>query len=149
MAVANTMRLLKLHIGVQRMMANGRKLQEGHGKALLMLDDRPAQLDMAKRCATNGWSVRQLERQVNIQLRKRIKPLPDSPDVDIRKFEEIISEKLGRPIRFQHGANGAGVVQIQYFHMEDLNNALSLLGEDLNSLEEQHQTAQDDYEKAE
>lgn len=148
-AVANSMRLLKLHIAVQRMLANNHKLQEGHGKALLMLDDRAAQLDLAKRCANNGWSVRQLERQVNQHLKKHIKPLPDSDDVDIRKFEEIISEKLGRPIRFNHSANGSGVLQIQYFHLEDLNNALSLLGEDLSSLEELYQTENTSYSDSE
>ena len=62
-AVANTLRLLGLPKDVQDMVDSGR-LSEGHAKVLAGITDNSVLIVTAEECAANGWSVRQLEREV-------------------------------------------------------------------------------------
>lgn len=62
-AVANKLRLLQLPGEVRLFLAEGR-LTEGHCRALLGLENREVMVEMAKRAATTGASVRQLEEWV-------------------------------------------------------------------------------------
>lgn len=59
-AVTNTLRLLQLPPGIQNLLADG-KLSAGHARALLGTDDRAFQEQLARRAATDGWSVRAVE----------------------------------------------------------------------------------------
>lgn len=58
--VANTLRLLKLPVPVQRRVAAG-VLSAGHARALLSLDDTDAMERLAERVVAEGLSVRALE----------------------------------------------------------------------------------------
>lgn len=59
-AVTNTLRLLQLPPGIQNLLADG-KLSAGHARALLGTDDRAFQDQVARRAASEGWSVRAVE----------------------------------------------------------------------------------------
>jgi ParB family chromosome partitioning protein len=59
-AVTNTLRLMSLPAGIQALLADGR-LTAGHARALLGTPDRAFQEQLARRAATEGWSVRALE----------------------------------------------------------------------------------------
>lgn len=58
--ISNSLRLLELPVGIQRLMIEGR-LSAGHGKALLGLAGNPFQERLAKRAAQEDMSVRALE----------------------------------------------------------------------------------------
>jgi len=62
-AVTNTMRLMSLPAGIQSLLADGR-LSAGHAKALLGTPDRAYQEQLARRAASENWSVRMLEEAV-------------------------------------------------------------------------------------
>lgn len=59
-AITNTLRLLGLPPGVQRLLADG-KLSAGHARALLATPDRTLQEELARQAADEGWTVRAIE----------------------------------------------------------------------------------------
>ena len=59
-AITNTLRLLGLPPGVQRLLADG-KLSAGHARALLATPDRTLQEELARQAADEGWTVRAVE----------------------------------------------------------------------------------------
>lgn len=61
--ITNSLRLLDLPTGIQRMLVDG-KLSAGHGRALLRLSDNPFQERMARRSAEEKLSVRETEEEV-------------------------------------------------------------------------------------
>jgi|GEM_PF-1190244 len=63
-AISHLIRLLELPDKAQEHIETG-VLSEGHGRVLLRLKDYEAQKLLAVRCADAGWSVRELERQVD------------------------------------------------------------------------------------
>src|SRR5688500_2521085 len=60
--VANTLRILQLPASVRRMLADG-QLSAGHARALLSLGNEREITDLAREVATNGLSVREVERR--------------------------------------------------------------------------------------
>lgn len=60
--ISNLVRLLDLPDGALELIAAG-KLSEGHGRALLMAPDQTKRLNLARRAAKEGWSVRETERR--------------------------------------------------------------------------------------
>jgi ParB family chromosome partitioning protein len=61
--IANTLRLLKLPLGIQKRVASG-VLSEGHARALLGVKDLEYQESLATRIVQEGLSVRSVEEQV-------------------------------------------------------------------------------------
>lgn len=62
-AIANKVRLLDLPSDIQGLISAG-SLSEGHGRALLGVGDRGAQMRLAHRAAERGLSVREVEQEV-------------------------------------------------------------------------------------
>ena len=62
-AITNTIRLLGLPPAVQHLLADG-KLSAGHARALLGTPDRAKQEKLARAAASEGWSVRDVERAI-------------------------------------------------------------------------------------
>jgi ParB family chromosome partitioning protein len=65
-AITNTIRLLGLPPGVQRLLADG-QLSAGHARALLATPDRARQEELARNAVAEGWSVRQVELAVRAE----------------------------------------------------------------------------------
>ena len=126
-AVTNLMRLVGLHIDVQKMLQSG-KLEMGHARALLTLPDLK-QVEFARVVAQKGLSVRQTEalvRKVNFE------DVSESGgnthlDPDIKKLEESLGEKLGAKVLVQHNANGKGRLTITYNSLDELDGILAHL----------------------
>ncbi|MCB0999916.1 MAG: ParB/RepB/Spo0J family partition protein [Acidimicrobiales bacterium] len=59
-AVTNMLRLMSLPATIQHLLADGR-LSAGHARALLGTPDRAYQEQLARRAASEGWSVRAVE----------------------------------------------------------------------------------------
>jgi ParB family chromosome partitioning protein len=59
--IANSVRLLKLESPIQDLLEEGR-LTAGHGRALLAVSDPQTRLELSKRIARGGLTVRQVER---------------------------------------------------------------------------------------
>ncbi len=64
--ISNALRLLKLPPSVLAMI-DAQSISAGHGRALLQLKETALIISFAGRCVEQGWSVRELERQVKAQ----------------------------------------------------------------------------------
>lgn len=136
-AVTNTLRLLSLPPAIQALLADGR-LSAGHAKALLGSPDRAFQEQLARRAATEGWSVRMLEEAVRDRGGAADSggapdaPAPTSvadgagltPATRLRppgllELEELLAEYLSTRVSVTMGTN-KGKVVIEFADLEDL-----------------------------
>jgi ParB family transcriptional regulator, chromosome partitioning protein len=139
-AITNTIRLLGLPPGVQRLLADG-QLSAGHARALLSTPDRNRQEELAKLAVAEGWSVRQVEMAVRGEAGPLTVEAP-SGDVDddhssgsidgagltpatklrppgLLELENLLAEHLDTRVRVQMGAT-RGKVTVDFADLEDL-----------------------------
>ena len=125
--VTNLMRLVGLHLDVQKMLQCG-KLEMGHARALLTLPDSK-QVEFARVVAQKGLSVRQTEalvRKANLHGESE-SGRNRNADPNIKKLEESLGEKLGAKVLVQHNANGKGKLTITYNSLDELDGILAHL----------------------
>jgi ParB family transcriptional regulator, chromosome partitioning protein len=123
--VTNAVRLLQLPKDIQDMVASGR-ITSGHARALLKFEDEQVQRDIALRCATEGWSVRQIEdftRPGGAISEKKMKAkaaeLPVDPNVKFAIDE--LERTLGTRVRIVEKGKKKGQIEIEYYSHDDLN----------------------------
>jgi ParB family transcriptional regulator, chromosome partitioning protein len=132
--IANTIRLLQLPADVQQLLADGR-LQAGHGRALLSLNDPEAQSALALRISAEELSVREVEALVRRSIdqpteqaatRASAEPVvPDQPtDGSITEVEEILSEQLATRVQIQMGKKRGRIV-VEFGSADDLERIVS------------------------
>lgn len=118
-ALANRLRLLKLHAPVQALIrSNG--LSERHARALLGVQDEAGQLALASLAAEQSLTVRQLEACVNrraappAQKRKKMSPLVRDNRIVINALMDTVRQlsKIGVPVesRVEEGADYIDVI---------------------------------------
>jgi ParB family chromosome partitioning protein len=103
--VANLVRLLKLPISIRTLLESG-ELSQGHGRALLSVEDPVAAAELARRASKEGWSVRGVRK-------------PRAKDPVVRALEEALQEYLGTRVQVKPGRSGKGLIEIQYHGPED------------------------------
>ena len=129
--VANTIRLLGLPTDVQQLLAQ-RKIQAGHGRALLALGDGEAQRSLALRAAAEELSVRDVEEIVR---RYVDQPEPDQQPAGrarvatreaptLGEVEEILSEQLSTRVTIHMGRKRGRIV-IEFGSADDLDRIVS------------------------
>ena len=127
-AITNALRLLHLPQEALDLLAAG-KISAGHARALLMFPDEESMLEAARLTAAHGLSVRELER-----LAKKASEQKDVPEKERKKpriqfFDEVelaMGEHLGRKVHV-NGNQTKGVLQIEFYGEEDLNNLIHSL----------------------
>jgi ParB family chromosome partitioning protein len=128
--IANLIRLLRLPAIVQKMLEE-QKLQMGHARALLALPSPDAQVELAGKAIKGGWSVRQVEREVqNILASEEGKPEKAAKKLDpnVRAAMEELERSLGTRVRIVTGPGGKkGRIEIEYYSPEELDRLYGLL----------------------
>jgi ParB family chromosome partitioning protein len=132
--VSNTLRLLRLPADVQAMIQRG-EISEGHGRAVLGLQDPAAMTRFAREAVLAGWSVRDLEARVrgdrpeSRPQRTIRRPRPDArnPAAEIRRIEEVLRARLQTDVRVTARRRGRGAVTVHYYSNEDLARLLELI----------------------
>jgi ParB family chromosome partitioning protein len=112
--LANTLRLLKLPLGVQDLVRSG-QLSAGHARPLVGRADAEA---IATRVVNLGLSVRQVEAltQERVAKPKRAK----SKDADTRAAEAELHDALGLDVEIKKGKGEKGELRIRYTSLEQL-----------------------------
>lgn len=138
-SVANAMRLLDLHPDVQLLVAQGR-LSVGHGKAILSIKDKDAQLLASDQILKKSLNVRAAEK-----LAQTFDPsagsedgkprgaaaTPAAPDAHFRALQNKLRDRFATHVSIHHGAK-KGRIELEYYGDDDLQRLLDLLGvEDL------------------
>ncbi|MGB8957141.1 MAG: ParB/RepB/Spo0J family partition protein [Tumebacillaceae bacterium] len=126
--VANTLRLLNLPLEIRECVSRG-TLSMGHARALLGLNDKKTQVQVAEKAIDEDLSVRQVEHLVNRlqnavprETKKVVKPHPI-----LKQYEEEFRVRLGTGVKIHQGKK-RGKIEIEYFSNDDLERILGLLG---------------------
>jgi ParB family transcriptional regulator, chromosome partitioning protein len=122
-AVANTLRLLRLPERVKAFLASG-ELSEGHARALLGLPDDEAILQAAGVVVSRGLSVRQTEDLVRrlTEAKPQDEAEADDPDqVQTQRLEEAFRGALGTKVALTRGRRGGRLV-ISFYSDEELQS---------------------------
>jgi len=133
-AIANHLRLLDLCDDTQKLIADG-SLTFGHGKVLAGLIDRPkSQVDLARRAAAEGLSVRRLEQLVAEALERPAPTTTPEGTVPakapyIRDLEERLAAAVGSRVTILPGrAKHSGRIVIEYYCLDDFDRITAALG---------------------
>jgi ParB family chromosome partitioning protein len=125
--IANQMRLLALPDEVLAMLAEGR-LSAGHARALLTTD---APLELARRVASRGLSVRETEKLAKGNGKTTSPGGPRAraeKDSDTVAIEQDLSANLGMRVSIAHkDIDGAGELVIRYRSLDDLDKLCQML----------------------
>jgi ParB family chromosome partitioning protein len=117
--IANAVRLLKLEQPIQNLLEEG-LLAAGHGRALLAVPDATTRLELARRAAKGGMTVRQLERFAARPLREAPVPTSRSVDPNTKAALESLQQKFGTRVLLQQRLGGAGHLIFEYYNDSDL-----------------------------
>ena len=137
-AITNTIRLLQLPAGIQKLVAEG-QLAAGHARALLGTPDRAFQEALARRAVAEQLSVREVEEAVRARSGAPAVPTPDAavaaspsgggPSASaaarrlrppgLLELEELLSDRLDTRVKVAMGAK-RGKVTIEFASLEDL-----------------------------
>jgi ParB family chromosome partitioning protein len=134
-SVANAMRLLDLHPDVQLLVAQAR-LSVGHGKAILAIKDKDAQLLAADQILKKGLNVRAAEKlaqtfdmTVSPENRgaKGAASVPTAVDSHIRAIQNRLRDHFATHVSIHHSPK-KGRIELDYYGDDDLQRVLDLLG---------------------
>lgn len=125
-SVTNALRILTLAEPIRALIAEG-QVTAGHAKAILGAPEN-ARLQLAKRVASDGLSVRALERIVaRLQSPPAAgKSLARTTTPDDRDFEDRLRRRLGTRVALRRSHTG-GTIEIRYADEPDLMRIAELL----------------------
>lgn len=133
--VANSLRLLSLPAEVQQMLER-RELSEGHGRALLALNDPEEITRIARDVVQHGWSVRETEAltrgqgpaaQITRPRLQRVKAPVRTVHAEQRRVEDTLRKRLGTDVRITAKRKGRGLITISYYSNDDLARLLEII----------------------
>ena len=127
-AVSNLLRLLDLMQEVKDMV-DMRRIEMGHARALLSLEDR-LQVQAAREVVRKQLSVRETENLVRRLQQSSKKKGSRRIDPDILRLQNRMAETLGARVSIQHQASGKGKLTISYNNADEFEGILERL--DLN-----------------
>jgi len=131
-AVSNLLRLLTLTMPVQDMLMHG-KLDMGHARALVGLEGAQ-QVLMAEQIVYDGLSVRDAEGLVKKHHDEHERSAAKAGvsgvkkanvSQDILRLQESLSDNLGAAVTIKAGANGAGILKINYASLDQLDEIIA------------------------
>ena len=128
--ITNTLRLLNLQSKVIKMIENG-DITAGHGKALLRIEDKEKQLEIAEKIVKEGLSVRMVEDIAKKLLDKKEtkKQVKKDKDIYIIDAEERLSNIFGTKVNISTNKK-KGKIEISYNGEDELNDILSMILEE-------------------
>ena len=128
-AVTNLLRLTELAPEVGELVER-RELDMGHARALLGLENRRKQTELALLVVKKGLSVRETEALV----RRLNQPSSGgvggqgavaARDPNVGQLESDLADKLGAKVLIQHATNGRGKLVVVYNSLDELDGILS------------------------
>ena len=135
-SVTNFLRLLDLADGVKDAMIDG-TIDMGHARALLPLE-KEQQVELARKVARFGWSVRKVERTVKTLLTEPPQRSPVQPALDMqtRWLERQLARELGDKVSIRPGAHGDYVLHLGFADLAKLESSLQRLQELVRQIRE-------------
>lgn len=127
-AVTNSMRLLKLDDRVQQMIVDD-MISTGHARALLAIDEKEQQYELANRVFDEKLSVRETEKLVkeikNPKKEKEKKKINNAFIYD--DLANKMKEVMGTKVSISSKGNGKGKIEIEYYSDKELERMFDMI----------------------
>lgn len=128
--ITNSMRLLKLDQRVQEMLIQNR-ISGGHARALLALEEKDEQYQLAVRAVEQQLSVREIEKLVKALLsepKKRKVQKEEERDLSLfyHKLEEQLKSLMGTKVTINKKDKNKGRIEIEYYSSAELERIVDL-----------------------
>jgi ParB family chromosome partitioning protein len=130
--IANYLRLLRLPAEIQ-MGIKDKKIDMGHARAILGINDPAAQLALYDMIVKNDFTVRKVEELVRLYLengyfdsKQNVNP---NPVKKLKEFDELkaqLSQVFGTKVQFSCTTDGKGKISIPFTNDEDLARIMDL-----------------------
>ena len=127
-AVTNSMRLLKLDDKVQQMIID-EMISTGHARALLAIDDKKLQYELANRIFDEKLSVRETEKLVK-EIKNPKKPKEKKAvenEFVYKDLENRMKEVMGTKVSIASKSNGKGKIEIEYYSEKVLERMFEMI----------------------
>ena len=127
-AVTNSMRLLKLDDKVQQMIID-EMISTGHARALLAIDDKKLQYELANRIFDEKLSVRETEKLVK-EIKNPKKPKEKKTvenEFVYKDLENRMKEVMGTKVSIASKSNGKGKIEIEYYSEKELERMFDMI----------------------
>jgi len=129
-AVTNSIRLLKLSDEVQQMVIDD-MISTGHARALLAVEDKDEQYNLAQKIFDEKLSVRDVEKLVkNLHKPEKAPKKTDNKTMEViyKNIEEKLKQKLSTKVIVTSKGEGSGKIEIEFYNNEDLDRILDMIG---------------------
>ncbi len=126
-AITNSLRILNLPEKIIKYLITG-EISQGHGRALLSVNDDNLKIELADKIIKEGLNVRQVEslvKNISNTKKEKVKKMTQL-DIEIKSIEERISKSLSTKVTIKHGAK-KGKIEIEYYGNDDLERLLKFL----------------------
>jgi ParB family chromosome partitioning protein len=130
--IANYLRLLRLPAEIQ-MGIKDKKIDMGHARAILGLNDPAAQLHLYEAILENDFTVRKVEELVRLYIETgafEIKPrFAPNPMKGLAEYDELktqLSKVFGTKVKFACNPDGKGKISIPFSNDEELARIMEL-----------------------
>lgn len=128
-AITNTMRLLNLSEGVKQYLIEG-VISEGHGRALLSINEANLQCEVAQKVIDDKLSVHELEKFIKDCKEKKVAKPHKKENEELNPYYKDITERLqgyfGTKVNISN-KNNKGKIEIEYYSYEDLQRILDII----------------------
>lgn len=132
-AITNTIRLINLDSRVQQYLIDS-VITEGHGRALLGIEDKDVQCIIAQRVIDERLSVRELEKLIKSLEKKQTvtttRVLFSQADVNpyYKDLQNRLQDYFGTKVKLNmNPTNDKGKLEIEYYSEEDLQRILEII----------------------
>lgn len=128
-AITNCMRLLNLDTRVQDYLID-EVISEGHGRALLSVEDKNLQYKLAQTIIDEDLSVRDIEKLIKDSCKKAQKidknKVEENNDQYVSDIKSKLENYFGTKVLLKNGRN-KGKIEIEYYSNEDLQRIIDIL----------------------
>lgn len=122
--IANTIRLLNLEPEVIEMIERG-KLSAGHARSLVAVNNREAQIKLAKQVCEKKLTVRDLEKAVKVGKTGKSAKISEQ-SIELKELIHDMQKVFGTKVSAL-GNDQRGRIYIDYYSMEDLQRVYELV----------------------
>lgn len=126
-AITNTIRLINLDERVQEYLIEG-VISEGHGRAILSVDDKEKQYEIAQAVIDNNLSVRETEKLIknlSVAATKETNTI-EKKNIYIEDVKYKLENLFGTKVDIKNGKDDKGKIEIKYNSQEDLQRIIEL-----------------------
>lgn len=127
--IANFLRLLRLPAEVQLGLRD-RRVDMGHARALLSVENPTLQLKLYERIIKEGLSVRKVEELAkSMREEKPEKPQREDPTHDFDLLKNHLTAKFKTPVAFACDRNGKGKITFSFKNEDELDRLIRIFDE--------------------